>query len=66
MLSSTYVGTSTPARTSCSTPATTPSPGALEEAIGALEGSRNRALAFSSGMAAITAALSLVPNGGTW
>ncbi|WP_105566992.1 trans-sulfuration enzyme family protein [Microbacterium halophytorum] len=37
----------------------------LEEAIGALEGSAERALAFGSGMAAISAALSLVPNGGT-
>lgn len=37
----------------------------LEEAIGALEGSAQRALVFGSGMAAISAALALVPNGGT-
>lgn len=36
---------------------------AFEEALGALEG--GRAVAFSSGMAAVTAALSLAPAGGT-
>lgn len=66
VLSSTYVGTSTPGPDELlyaryDTESWRP----LEEAIGALEGSGNRALAFSSGMAAITAALSLVPNGGT-
>ncbi len=37
----------------------------LEETIGALEGSTERALVFGSGMAAISAALTLVPGGGT-
>ena len=36
----------------------------LEETLAALEGARLPALAFSSGMAAITAALDLVPPGG--
>ena len=36
---------------------------ALEDVVGALEG--GRALAFSSGMAAVSAVLDLVPNGGT-
>ena len=36
---------------------------ALEEVVGALEG--GRALAFSSGMGAVSAVLDLVPNGGT-
>lgn len=37
----------------------------LEETIGALEGATERALVFGSGMAAISAALTLVPGGGT-
>lgn len=37
----------------------------LEDAIGALEGSTQRALVYGSGMAAISAALSLVPRNGT-
>lgn len=37
----------------------------LEEALALLEGARERALAFGSGMAAISAALHLVPPGGT-
>lgn len=65
VLSSTYIGTTTPGPDELlyaryDTETWRP----LEEAVGALEGSTNRALAFASGMAAITAALALVPNGG--
>jgi cystathionine gamma-synthase len=65
VLSSTYIGTATPAPDELlyaryDTETWRP----LEDAIGALEGSTNRALAFASGMAAITATLALVPNGG--
>jgi cystathionine gamma-synthase len=66
VLSSTYIGTDTPGPDELlyaryDTESWRP----LEDAIGALEGSTNRALAFSSGMAAISAALWLVPKGGT-
>lgn len=65
VLSSTYVGIGTPSPDELlyaryDTESWRP----LEDAIGALEGSSRRALAFASGMAAISAALSLVPNGG--
>jgi len=66
VLSSTYIGTDAPGPDELlyaryDTESWRP----LEETIGALERSTNRALAFSSGMAAISAALSLVPNRGT-
>lgn len=66
VLSSTYIGTGEPqpddllyARYD------TESWRPLEEAIGALEGSSRRALVYASGMGAVTAAMALVPNGGT-
>ncbi len=66
VLSSTYVGVDSPgpddllyARYD------TESWRGLEDAIGALEGSTQRALVYGSGMAAISAALSLVPRNGT-
>ncbi|MFV0253250.1 MAG: trans-sulfuration enzyme family protein [Beutenbergiaceae bacterium] len=66
VLSSTYVGTDTPAADELlyaryDTESWRP----LEDALGTLEGAAHRALVFSSGMAAISAALSLVPDQGT-
>jgi cystathionine gamma-synthase len=65
VLSSTYVSQGTPAPGELFyTRNDTEAWRALEEALGALEGSANPALAFASGMAAIAAAFSLVPRGG--
>ncbi len=66
VLSSTYLGTDTPGPDDLlyaryDTESWRP----LEDALGALEGSTHRALAFASGMAAVTAAMSLVPNADT-
>ncbi|GAB2968741.1 trans-sulfuration enzyme family protein [Actinotalea caeni] len=66
VLSSTYVGVDTPGPDDLlyaryDTETWRP----LEDAIGALEGSHRRALAFASGMAAISATLAVVPQGGT-
>jgi len=65
VLSSTYIGTDEPSPDHLlyaryGTETWVP----LEEAIGQLEGSAERALVFGSGMAAISAALTLVPAGG--
>jgi cystathionine gamma-synthase len=66
VLSSTYIGADAPAGDDLlyaryDTESWRP----LEEAIGALESSSRRALVYGSGMAAVTAAMALVPNGGT-
>ncbi|OJV59692.1 MAG: cystathionine gamma-synthase [Cellulomonas sp. 73-145] len=66
VLSSTYVSQGVPGRgelvyTRSGTETWRP----FEEALGQLEGSARPALLFGSGMAAVAAALSLVPTGGT-
>ncbi len=66
VLSSTYIGVDTPgAEDLLYARYDTESWRPLEDAIGALEGSTRRALAYGSGMAAISAALALVRNGTT-
>ena len=66
VLSSTYIGTDAPGPDDLlyaryDTESWRP----LEEALGTLEGSRRRALVYSSGMGAVSAAIGLVAGGGT-
>ena len=64
VLSSTYVSQGIPGPELLYTRAGTETWQPFEEALGKLEGAVNPAIVFGSGMAAVAAALSLVPDGG--
>jgi len=64
VLSSTYVSQGVPGPELLYTRANTETWQPFEEALGRLEGARHPAVVFGSGMAAVAAALSLVPDGG--
>ncbi len=64
VLSSTYVSQGVPGPELLYTRSGTETWQPFEEALGKLEGAANPAIVFGSGMAAVAAALSLVPDGG--
>ena len=64
VLSSTYVSQGVPGPELLYTRGGTETWVPFEEALGKLEGAANPAIVFGSGMAAVSAALSLVPDGG--